>query len=183
MDVREVSDVEEVVGHPRRRCRPDLDAGVDSAIGRIGLGGDRRDRGDGRARAHPDQAVAFLDVDRQEMCGGRHGASRSRRGHLDTPATVPEGPPVIRTDQAPGIEATVAERRFSMRASIGSSDELTGRGTPDHQFLTQQRHGDRRTGHVVSFGNRVPVMLQRLVFGQHVGRLLRAPRFRSGSRS
>ena len=78
--VREVRDVHEVVGHPRRRRPPHLDAGVDAAVRGVVLGGDLGDPGDRIVEAQPHQPVALDDVDRAQVARGGIGTLSGAEG-------------------------------------------------------------------------------------------------------
>ena len=59
-----------------------------------------------------------------------------------------------------------------MRTPVGRRDEPTDRGPPDDEVTAEQPDRDRPIADVGALGDHVPVMLQRLVFDQHVCRLL-----------
>ena len=145
---REVGDVEEVVGHPRRRRPPHVDRGVDAAERRIVLVGDDGDAVgpvDRRAaEAHPDQAVALGAAERGQVRARRRGHVLGGRGHADASAVVAERPAVVRTDEAAVVDRPDRQRRLTMRAPVGRGDDRAVAGAVQHDMRVEQRDCHRR---------------------------------------
>ena len=137
--VREVGDVEEVVGHPRRRRRPRVDAGVDAAVRRVVVRGDVGMRRGRLAEAEPHQAVALGDVERRQVRPRRHGRAVAGRRHATQRPPSPNVQPWYGHDRQPSstVPSDSGASRCGQRSGAATTSPSGARHT--HESLAEQR--------------------------------------------
>ncbi len=165
--VREVRDVHEVVGHPRRRRPPHLDPGVDPAVRRVVLGSDLGDAGHGVVEAQPHEPIALHGVDGSQVTAWRDRDALGRRRDAHAPTFGAERPAVVAALEAAVHEMAVRERRLAVRAAIGRGDQRAAGSAPDHDVVAEQADGERGVIDVGHLGDDVPETAQRWSVDEH----------------